>query len=231
MFNKIYKTTIEALADIKDGATIMLGGFAGGQGAPYNLIDSLIERGVKNLTVIANNHLPINDLAREKQVKKALICFEGPATYDPRYRFLEDAHRNGEVEVEVMGFGVLTWRIQAWGSGVAGFYTRVGVDTLLAKGKEERIFDGEKYIFERALGADFALIKAYKSDTKGNLLYRKAARNINPTMAMGANTVIVEVDDIVEVGELDPETIVTPSIFVDRIVKAKTKRTVIKLKS
>lgn len=221
--NKIFETAVEAVADIPDGAVIMIGGFAHGQGVPYNLINALVERKVKNLTVIANNYVQVNDLVREKLVSKAIISFEAPVRYDPNARFLEEADRNGEVEVEGVPQGTLSMRIWAWGAGIAGFYTRVGAGTLIGKGKEERIIDGQNYIFERALGADFALIKGFRSDTLGNLVYYKSARNINPVMAQGARIVIAEVDEIVEAGELDPEVIVTPGILVDRIVKAKSK--------
>ena len=223
MANKVRATPKEAVADIPDGARVMLGGFSRGQGIPYNLIDALIEQGARNLTVIAVNYFAVNDLVKEKRMKKAIVCFESRIRYDPRFSALEDAHHKGEVEVEMVPFGTFCQRIQAWGAGIAGFYTRIGVGTLIAEGKEVRTFDGEEYIFERALGADFALVKAYKSDTLGNLVYYKAARNTNPSIAMGAPIVITEVDEIVEAGELDPQIIVTPSIFVDRIVKIKSK--------
>lgn len=222
MINKIFKTAREAIADIPDGATIMIGGFTlGGSGNPWNLIDALIEQGARNLTVICNNYRQLNELAREKHLKKAITGYEAQPGYNPRWAFFEDAHRRGEVELEGVSEGILPERIRAGAAGIAGFYTRVGADTLLAKGKERKTFDGKECILERALTADYALIKAYKGDTLGNLVYYKAARNINPTMAQAAKITIVEVEEIVEAGELDPEVIVTPGLFVDRIVKVK----------
>ena len=223
MATKVKATPREAVADIWDGATIMIGGFNRGQGIPYNLIDALIQKGVGNLTVIANNYNCVNDLVREKRVRKAIVSMETRATYDPRFSALKDAHLKGEVELEIVPQGIMCHRIQAWGAGIAGFYTRVGVGTAIAQFKEVRTFDGEEYILERCLGADFALIKAHMGDTFGNLIYYKAARNINPTMAQGAAIVIAEVDKIVETGELDPNTIVTSGIFVKRIVEIRTK--------
>ena len=223
MTGKIFANPADAVNDIPDGASVMFGGFARGQGIPYNLIDALVEKRVKELTIIGMNHFILNDLVRENQVAKVITTFEARARYDTRYCAVEEAHRRGEIELEAVPLGTLAMRIEAWAAGVAGFYTRVGADTLIAEGKEERMFDGEKYILERALGADFALIKAHRSDRIGNLVYYKAARNINPVMALGARTVIVEVDKVVEPGELDPEVIITPGILVDRIVEIKKK--------
>ena len=223
MISKVVPSPTEAVADITDGVTIMIGGFGRGQGIPYNLIDALIERKVSNLTVITNNLYSLEDMVKEKMLAKVITTYEARGRYDPRHVVLEEAHKKGEVELEVVTQGNLPFRIQAAGAGMAGFYTRVGVGTILEKGKHKMSFDGEEYILERALHAEFALIKAYKSDTLGNLLYYRAARNINPTMAQAAQIVIAEVDEIVEAGELDPDIIVTSSIFVDRVVKAKTK--------
>jgi 3-oxoadipate CoA-transferase, alpha subunit len=223
MAHKVKATPREAVADIWDGATIMVGGFNRGQGIPYNLIDALIQKGVGNLTVIANNYNCVNDLVRERRVRKAIVSMESRATYDPRFAALRDAHIKGEVELEALPQGTLCQRIQAWGAGIAAFYTRVAVGTPIAQSKEVRTFDGEDYILERCLGADFALIKAHRGDTFGNLVYYKAARNINPTMAQGAAIVIAEVDKIVEAGELNPDTVVTSGIFINRIVEVRSK--------
>jgi len=223
MINKIVSTTDEAIDCIPDGATVMIGGFGRGQGIPYNLIDALIRKGVKELTAIANNLFALEELANKRQLKKVITTYVARGHHDPRHLALAEAHQRGEIEIEAVTQGNLPFRIMAWGAGWAGYYTRVGAGTLLAEGKQAMEFDGEEYILERALGADFALIKGYKSDALGNLIYNKAARNINPTMAQAADLVIAEVDEIVEVGELDPDVIVTPGIFVDRLVQAKTK--------
>jgi 3-oxoacid CoA-transferase A subunit len=217
---KIVSSAQEAVADIFDGAIIMVGGF-GGCGTPLNLTAAIIERGITNLTVICNNLSDCLDLAQEKRIKKAIISF--PRIPGQSCSPLVDGYVSGKVEIEIASLGILSERIRAYGAGLAGFYTRVGAGTILAEGKESRVFDGEEFIFERALGADFALIKAFKADGIGNLIYRKAARNNNPIMAMASGVTIAEVEEIVEVGELDPEIVVTPGLFVDRLVRAEKR--------
>jgi 3-oxoacid CoA-transferase A subunit len=222
MKNKIYPSVDAAIADISDGASILFGGF-GGAGFPNNLIRALARKGVRNLTAVSNNcgtgESELGILFKNKQVKHVIASFPGPGA-----TFFQEQVAAGEVTFELCAQGILCERLRAKGAGIHAFYTAVGAGTEIAQGKEERVFDGKRMVLEQALGADFALIKAYKADRIGNLVYRKAARNFNPLMATAAETVIVEVDEIVEVGGLDPEVIITPSIFVDRIVQAPTLR-------
>lgn len=222
MKNKIYPSVDAAIADISDGASILFGGF-GGAGFPNNLIRALARKGVRNLTAVSNNcgtgESELGILFKNKQVKHVIASFPGPGA-----TFFQEQVAAGEVTFELCAQGILCERLRAKGAGIHAFYTAVGAGTEIAQGKEERVFDGKRMVLEQALGADFALIKAYKADRIGNLVYRKAARNFNPLMATAAETVIVEVDEIVEVGALDPEVIITPSIFVDRIVQAPTLR-------
>ena len=218
--NKVYATAAEAIADVEDGAVIMFGGF-GSAGSPTNLILALAEKGVKNLTAISNN-IGLGDkldvLVQNKQLKKFIGSFPIRATSNRR-DWLFEAFKAGEVEVEVVPQGTLAERMRAAGAGIGGFYTPTGVGTVVAEGKEERVIDGVRYLLEYPLRADFAFIKAYKADTLGNLVYRMSTRNFNPVMATAARITIVDTEEIVQPGELDPEAIVTPGIFVDRIVK------------
>jgi 3-oxoacid CoA-transferase A subunit len=222
MKNKVYPTVEAAVADIPDGATIMFGGF-GGAGFPNNLIRALSSRGIRNVTAISNNcgtgESELGIMFKRKQIKHVIASFPGPAS-----TFFQEQYAAGEVTLELCAQGILCERMRARGAGLVAFYTTVGVGTEIAKGKEERVIQGKRVVLETALGADYAFIKAWKADRIGNLIYRKAARNFNPLMATAADTVIVEVDEIVEVGALDPEAIVTPSIFVDRIVQAPAIR-------
>lgn len=222
MKNKVYPTLDAAVADIPDGATIMFGGF-GGAGFPNNLIRALSSRGIRNVTAISNNcgtgESELGIMFKRKQIKHVIASFPGPAS-----NFFQEQYAAGEVTLELCAQGILCERMRARGAGLVAFYTTVGVGTEIAKGKEERVIQGKRVVLETALGADYAFIKAWKADRIGNLIYRKAARNFNPLMATAADTVIVEVDEIVEVGALDPEAIVTPSIFVDRIVQAPAIR-------
>lgn len=219
MKKKIYPTLDAAVADVSEGATIMFGGF-GGAGFPNNLILALARKGVKNLTAISNNcgtnEGELSQLFKTRLIKHVIASFPGP-----RSLYFQEQFARGEVTVELNPQGILCERMRAAASGVYGFYTAVGVGTEIAAGKEERVLNGRRVILEMPLSADFALIKADKADELGNLVYRKAARNFNPIMAMAAKVTIVEVEEIVPVGALDPEVIVTPSIFVDRIVQAK----------
>jgi 3-oxoadipate CoA-transferase alpha subunit len=219
---RIYETCAEAVADIFDGAVIMSGGF-GPAGTPNNLIRALRDQGAKNLTCIANaagvrNRL---DILCESGQMRRLIASYPIYPSNPVISAFEERWRAQEVELELVPQGTLAERIRAGGAGLGGFYTPVGVGTVAEIGKEKRVIGGKEYLLELPLRADFALLKACKADLRGNLIYRGTARNFSPLMAMAANTVIVEVDEIVPCGELDPEVIVTPGIFVDRLVKVK----------
>jgi 3-oxoacid CoA-transferase A subunit len=218
--NKVYATPAEAIADVSDGAVIMFGGFFS-NGSPTNLILALAEKGTKDLTVIANN-IGLTDrldiLCQNKQLRKFIGAFPFRATSQER-PLIQQAFAAGEVGVEVVPMGTFVERIRAAGAGIGGFYTPTGVGTVVANGKEERTIDGARYLLETPLTADFAFIKAFKADKLGNLVYRGSGRNFNPVMATAATVTIADVEEIVEIGELDPEAIVTPGIFVDRIVK------------
>ena len=217
MINKIVAGTKEAVADIKDGATVMLGGF-GFTGAPFNLVQALLEQGARQLTVICNSVSQAAPLIENRRIRKLIASF--PVWVDrSRANPLDEQYATGEVILEIVPQGTVAERIRAGGAGLAAFYTPTAVGTELEQGKEKRVFDGREYLLERALRADVALIKAYKGDRMGNLVYHAAARNYNPIMATAANLTIAEVEEIVDVGQLDPETIVTPGIFVDRVVK------------
>ena len=219
MKNKIFSTVDEVVADIPDGASIMFAGF-GGAGCANNLIRALARRGVRNLTVISNNcgtgEGETGILFKNGQVSRVIASFPGP-----RSNYFQDLYASGKVELELNPQGTLCERMRAYSAGLPAFFTPVGAGTEIAAGKEERSFNGKRAILETALGADYAFIRAHKADRIGNLTYRKAARNFNPIMVAAAETSIVEAEEIVEVGELDAEHIVTPSIFVDRIVQAK----------
>jgi 3-oxoacid CoA-transferase A subunit len=220
--DKVCDTVDEAVANIPDGASILFGGF-GGAGFPNSLIQALARQGVSNLRVISNNcgtgEGELGVLFKNRQIRSVVAAFPGPGA-----KYFQEQFDAREVELELVPQGILCERMRAYGAGIPAFYSPVGVGTEIARGKEERNFRGRRYILEEALGADYAFIKAYRADRLGNLVYRKAARNFNPVMATAAATTIVEVDEIVEVGALDPEAIVTPSLFVDRIVQAKGQR-------
>ena len=208
----------DALSCVKSGDTILVGGF-GLIGAPLTLIEALTEKDVKDLTIVSNNlgesGKGLGKLLNQNKIKK------GIGSYFTSNRDVGDKYQKGEIELELLPQGTLAESLRAGGAGLGGYYTTTGVGTDLAQGKEEREIDGTQYILEKAIRADVALIRAHKADTLGNLVYYKTARNFNPLMATAAKTVIVEVDEIVEAGELDPEAIVTPFIFVDTIVKAQ----------
>jgi len=217
--NKVYESVDAIVADVPSGATIMFGGF-GGAGFPNNLIQGIARSGVNNLGVISNNcgtgDGELGILFKNHQITRVVAAFPGPgATY------FQEQFSAGKIELELIPQGILCERLRAEGAGIPAFFSPVGVGTEVAKGKEERLIRGKRCILEQALGADYAFIKAYRADRLGNLVYRKAARNFNPLMAAAGKTTIVEVDEVVENGTLDPESIVTPSIFVDRIVVAK----------
>lgn len=215
--DKTVANALEALrrANVRDGMTIMAGGF-GLCGIPENLIKGLQELGVKDLTVISNNcgidDFGLGILLQTKQIKKMIASYVGENDEFER-QFL-----TGELEVELVPQGTLAERIRAGGAGIPAFYTPTGYGTLVAEGKEVRQFDGRWYVLERALHADLALVKAYKADKAGNLVYRKTARNFNPMMATAADITIAEVEEIVEIGQLDPDCIHTPGIYVDMVV-------------
>lgn len=217
MINKIVASLSDAVADIRDGATIMIGGF-GTAGMPSELIDALIAQGAKDLTIVNNNagngDIGLAALLKTKRVRKIICSFPRQTdsyVFDALYR----AH---EIELELVPQGNLAERIRAAGAGIGAFYTPTGFGTLLAQGKETRVIDGRSYVLEYPIHADFALIRAEKGDRWGNLIYRKAARNFGPIMAMAAKCTIAQVREVVELGNLDPEVIVTPGIFVQRVV-------------
>jgi 3-oxoacid CoA-transferase A subunit len=220
--NKVFSTVDEVVADIPDGATIMFGGF-GGAGFPNNLIQGLARQGARNLKVISNNcgtgDGELGLLFKNHQISHVVAAFPGPGA-----KYFHEQFDAGEIELELVPQGILCERMRAQGAGIPAFYSPVGVGTDIAKHKEERVIRGRRYILEDALAADYAFIKAHCADRIGNLIYCKTARNFNPVMATAAKTAIVEVDEIVETGTLDPEMIVTPSIYVDRIVQAKGVR-------
>lgn len=219
MVNKECCSVDEAVASIGDGATIMIGGF-GSAGVPEKLVDGLIASGAGGLTVISNNAGSGDDglstLVREGRIQKIICSFPR----QPGSNHFDDAYRNGRIELELVPQGNLAARIQAGGAGLGGIYTPTGVGTQLAEGKEVRRIDGRDYVFEYPLVADFALVKADRGDRWGNLVYRKSARNFGPIMAMAARATIAQVRQIVPLGDLDPETVVTPGIFVQRLVVA-----------
>jgi len=218
MPSKIFNSIDDALADISDGSTVMIGGF-GLAGQPQELIDGLIRRGAKDLTIVNNNagngEVGLALLIKSGFVKKIICSF--PRQSDS-YIF-DEAYRAGKIELEVVPQGNLAERIRAAGAGIGGFFTPTGYGTLLAEGKETRLIDGKNYVLESPIHADFALIKAHKADPLGNLVYRKTARNFGPVMATAAKTTIAQVSRVVEIADLDPEVIVTPGIFVNRIVE------------
>ena len=217
MVNKCYPSATAAVGDIGDGATIMFGGF-GFCGIPDRLIEALARRGVKNLTGISNNcglgGRGVDILVRNRQIRKMVATFPAQRERTP----FEEQYLAGQVELELVPQGTFAERIRAGGAGVGGFYTRTGVGTPLAEGKERRVIAGEEYVLEFPLRADFALIHAYRGDPYGNLIYRGTARNFGPEMATAADVTIAEVEELVEVGELNSEAVITPGIYVDRIV-------------
>lgn len=212
---KVQASIEEAIRDIPDGATIMIGGF-GVVGIPEKLIEGLFRRGTKNLTIISNN-CSIDDYATSKMLSSRQIR-KMVASYVGDNREFERQYLSGELELELVPQGTFAERMRAGGAGIPAFYTPAGVGTELAKGKEVRNFKGKDYVLETGLTADFALIKAWKGDRSGNLTYYKTARNFNPVMATAARVTIAEVEDLVEVGEMDPNFIHTPGIYVQRII-------------
>ena len=214
--NKVFPDAAAALHDVSDGATLMVGGF-GLCGVPENLIDALQATGATELTCVSNNAgvdgFALGKLLGTRQIKKMVSSYVGENKEFER-QFLA-----GELEVELTPQGTLAERIRAASAGLGGFFTPTGVGTLVAEGKETRVIDGRPYVFEKPLHADFALIKAWKGDRHGNLVFRKTARNFNPLMAMAGKVTIAEVEELVEVGEIDPDHVHTPGIFVQRILQ------------
>jgi 3-oxoacid CoA-transferase subunit A len=214
--NKVLPGADAAVAMIPDGATIMVGGF-GVVGNPENLIRALHSRGTKNLTVISNNAgtdgFGLGVLLKARQIRKMI------STYVGENQEFERQFISGELEVELVPQGTFSERMRAAGAGIGGFFTPTGHGTVVAEGKETRIIDGKAYVLEAPLHADFALVRAYRGDRLGNLVYRKTARNFNPVMATAARVTIAEVDKLVEPGEIDPDTVVTPGIFVQHILQ------------
>lgn len=216
MIDKSVSTLADAVAGINDGATVMIGGF-GPAGQPTQLIDALIEQGAHDLTIINNNagngEIGLAALLKAGRVRKMICSF--PRQVDSQ--IFDDLYRRGEVELELVPQGNLAARIQAAGAGLGAIFTPTGYGTPLAEGKETREIDGRHYVLEYPIKADFALIKAHQGDRWGNLVYRKAARNFGPIMATAATTTIAEVTNLVTLGSLDPENIITPGIFVQRV--------------
>lgn len=218
MSNKIYNSAKEALSGVKDNMTLLVGGF-GLCGIPENLIMALRETGVKNLTCVSNNagvdDFGLGLLLQTRQIKKMISSYVG------ENKLFAEQFLNGELEVELTPQGTLAEKIRAGGAGIPGFYTPTGVGTEVAKGKETKVFNGRTYLLEESITGDFALIKAWKADTYGNLVFRKTAANFNPMMATAGKITVVEVEEIVERGKLDPDQIHIPGIYVQRIIKGE----------
>ena len=221
--DKVLANPQEAVKDIQDGSTIMFGGF-GVAGIPFTLIKALYERGTRGITAITNSpggrleDFDLSVLFRKNQISKVIASYP---VYAGKVNAFEELYQRGEVKLELVPQGTFAERIRAGGAGIPAFYTPTGIGTVAEEGKEKRTFDGREYLLEFALRADFSLIKAHKADRMGNLIYRMTARNFNPVMATAAAITIAEVDEIVEVGELDPESVVTPGIYVSRIIKGE----------
>lgn len=218
---QIFNNAFDATFDVRDNSTILFGGF-GLCGIPENLIQALVKRGTRGLTCVSNNagvdDFGIGLLFKEKQVKKMISSYVGEnATF-------ERLVLSGELEVELTPQGTLAERVRAGGAGIPAFFTPTGVGTLVAKGKEVRSFEGREYVMERAITGDFAFVKAWKADKLGNLMYRRTARNFNPVMATGGKITIAEVEEIVEPGELDPDKIHTPGVYIHRLVVGKFEK-------
>ena len=236
--DKVYPDAASAVSDVPDGATVFIGGFSSIGGHPGHLILALRDQGARDLTVVSNGTglgdvsasagrpSGIADMAalvENEQVKKGIASFPvspSPSNPSPFELLLAE----GKVECEALPQGTMTERMRIAAAGLGGFYTRVGVGTVMEEGKEKRIFDGEEYILEPPLSGDFALVHAYKADRLGNLVYKGTSRNFNPIMAAAARITIVEAEELVEIGELDPEEVVTPGVYVQRIVHIPESR-------
>ena len=221
MINKVVASADEAVRDVSDGATLVVGGF-GLCGIPENLIAALVRRGVKGLTAVSNN-CGVDDwglglLLKSRQIRRMVSSYVGENAEFER-QFL-----SGELEVELVPQGTLAERMRAGGAGIPAFYTPAGVGTLVAQGKETRVFDGREYLLEKSVVGDFSLVAAWKGDRLGNLVYRKAARNFNPMAVTAGRIAIAEIEELVEAGDLDPECIHTPGVFVNRLVVAPRQK-------
>jgi 3-oxoacid CoA-transferase subunit A len=221
MINKMVASADEAVRDVFDGATLVVGGF-GLCGIPENLIAALVRRGVKNLTAVSNN-CGVDDwglglLLKSRQIRRMVSSYVGENAEFER-QFL-----SGELDVELVPQGTLAERMRAGGAGIPAFYTPAGVGTLVAQGKETRVFGGREYLLEESVVGDFSLVAAWKGDRLGNLIYRKAARNFNPMAVTAGRIAIAEVEELVEAGDLDPECIHTPGVFVNRLVVAPREK-------
>lgn len=218
MIDKTCPSLANAVADVRDGASVMIGGF-GSSGIPFGLIEALLEQGASGLTVISNNagvaDEGIGALLRERRVRKMICSYPR----SPGSIWFERLYEESAIELEIVPQGTLAERIRAAGAGIGGFFTPTGYGTRLAEDRETRVIDGRGYVFEAPLPADIALVRADRADRWGNLIYHTAARNFNPIMATAAATTIVETRSIVALGELDPECVATPGIFVDRVVE------------
>jgi 3-oxoadipate CoA-transferase alpha subunit len=218
MINKIVQTAAEAVSEIFDGATVMISGF-GEAGSPIELIHALIDHGAKDLTIVSNNtgsgYIGLAALIENRQVRKMICSFPKSANS----KVFPELYRNGEIELELVPQGTLAERIRAGGAGIPAFYTPTSVNTSLAEGKERRIFNGHDCVLEYAIRADFSLVKCRYADRFGNLVYNKTARNFGPIMCTAAKTTIVQAKRIVKLGDIDPECVVTPGIFVKKIVE------------
>lgn len=216
--SKVFTTALDAIADIKDGSTILLGGF-GLCGIPENAIAAIVDKGLKNLTCVSNNagvdDFGIGLMLKQKQVKKMIASYVGENAEFERQLL------SGELEVELIPQGTLATRCMAAGYGMPAIFTPAGIGTEVAIGKETRIFNGKEYLLEMAFDADFAIVKAWKGDVMGNLIFRETARNFNPLMAMAGKITIAEVEELVPAGALDPDHIHTPGIYVHRIFQGK----------
>lgn len=238
MANKIVSTFDEAVSDIGDGATVLMHSFVGPAGVAQNLIRALVGKNVKGLTVVSCNFAPgfvagrlmpelftPMRLIENNQVKKVVTSVVSLGRIIPDFEdVLEQAVKAGKIEVELVGQGTLAERIRAGGAGIGGFYTRVGLGTIVEAGKEKRTIDGKEYILEKPIRGDFAFVMAHQADVFGNLTYKGTARSFNPLIATAAPVTIAEVDEIVEAGDLNPECVVTPGIYVNRIVKRPDRR-------
>ena len=224
MESKVVASFAETVADVADGSSILVAGF-GEPGSPHNLIAALYRQGASDLTLIANGAgmtrddgvITTGNLVEEKRVSRVILAFTA-STHPSRRTPLEELNEAGEIVAEITPQGTLAERIRAGGSGIPAFFTPAGVGTEVAEGKEHREFGGRTYVLEEAIVADYALIRCWKADTFGNLVFRRSQRNFNPIMAMAAECTLVEAEEVVEVGDLDPDLIHTPGIFVQRVV-------------
>ncbi|MFW8564617.1 3-oxoacid CoA-transferase subunit A [Orrella sp. 11846] len=225
MMNKVFQTAQEALADVQDGATILIGGF-GVSGVPTELVVALLEQGARDLTIVNNNAgngpIGLSQLIEAGRVAKMVCSFARSSDKkNPNAVAFAQAYREGKIELEVVPQGTMVERMRAAGAGIGPFFTPTSYGTRLAEGKEQRVIDGVGYVLEQPLKGDVALIKAQYADPMGNLTYRYAGRNFGPTMAMAATVTVAQVDAVVDLGEISPEHVVTPGIFVQRVVEIK----------